>query len=452
MINMKNVLFLLAFFLPSLLLANLHLAPPDLKVSNARGPQAIFVDFKTADYKIEYDTQRKRATVRTEIVFNATKIGLPIFDLKLVPSKVILNGKETQSVILETKETRFRFANELTVIGKNTLIIESKLSKNTSFRRSGVKSAFWMSDLGERSFLEQYLPANLEFDQFKATFHIQLKGDSIQEHEVFTNGKVTKSANNFLIDFPDYFTASSFYFHMGPTKSFKKIQTSFNSIDGRVVPITIYGKKGKNLNLYKTRTLSILSELEKTYGKWPHQSVVIYGTGIGGGMEYAGATITSISALGHELIHSYFARGAMPARGNAGWIDEAIASWRDYKYFQADLSRLKKTKMAGYTPYKRTTDRAAYTKGRDFIAHLDQRFQSKGGMREFLVFFKDRWLFKTYLTKDFQKELELYFDTDLKNLFDTYIYGKNGLSLKEEKVTENPFHPILSEKVLNSLL
>jgi hypothetical protein len=52
-------------------------------------------------------------------------------------------------------------------------------------------------------------------------------------------------------------------------------------------------------------------------------------------MEYCGATMTDPGALGHELTHSWFARGVMPANGNTGWIDEAVASWRDDGYPRA---------------------------------------------------------------------------------------------------------------------
>ena len=79
-----------------------------------------------------------------------------------------------------------------------------------------------------------------------------------------------------------------------------------------------------------------MRELEQTYGPYPHEALLIYCTGnISGGMEYAGATMTSLEALGHEITHSWFARGVMPANGNAGWIDEAIARWRDRGYPRA---------------------------------------------------------------------------------------------------------------------
>ena len=60
------------------------------------------------------------------------------------------------------------------------------------------------------------------------------------------------------------------------------------------------------------RTLEFLAELEADYGAYTHDSMTVYIAGRGG-MEHCGATITSMSALGHEITHSWFARGVMPA-------------------------------------------------------------------------------------------------------------------------------------------
>ena len=48
--------------------ANLHLSPPDFDSANGR---AVFVDFKTAEYNITYDTINEVTTVRSKITFEA---------------------------------------------------------------------------------------------------------------------------------------------------------------------------------------------------------------------------------------------------------------------------------------------------------------------------------------------------------------------------------------------
>src|SRR5690606_31939202 len=111
-------------------------------------------------------------------------------------------------------------------------------------------------------------------------------------------------------------------------------QKEFQSLDGRSLPVTVYMKKIWSYfsapSVYLDRAIEVLTELESDYGAFPHSGMLIYASpAFQGGMEYAGATITNFKALAHEITHSYFGRGLMPANGNAAWIDEALASWRD---------------------------------------------------------------------------------------------------------------------------
>ena len=442
-----KILFFLIFLFPQILSANLNIAPPNVSIGGTRGIKAVFVDFKSAVYHIEYNLKKRIVRVRTEITFDSKEKGFPIFDLIPNPSSIKLNGNLTKSQIIDVKETKFRVIQRLAEIGENLLIIESKIDKNVKWSLRGVRTAFWMSDLSKRNFLEQYLPTNLEFDQYPSRFEISLTGKN-KKHDVFTNGEMIGSGNKFTIKFPSHFNASSYFFHMVPKKRFKIIRKTFNSIDGREIPVTIYGYGNNNDHLVKT--MSTLKELENDYGPWPHPLVLVYAAGRGG-MEYNGATITSMRALGHELTHSYFARGVIPAGGNAGWVDEAIASWRDNNYIQADQAQLTRTKMAGHSPYRRTTDGAAYTAGMKFLAHLDKKFEDQGGLKAFLKIYKENWLFRPFFTQNFQKDLETHFNENLSALFNKYIYGKEGVSTRII-IPKNPHHPKLSERELESLL
>ena len=58
-----------------------------------------------------------------------------------------------------------------------------------SFTKEAARVGFFMTDLriGGRGFLEQYAPANFEFDQLKYNFTITVTGTD-KEHEVFANG------------------------------------------------------------------------------------------------------------------------------------------------------------------------------------------------------------------------------------------------------------------------
>lgn len=422
-------------------------APDNFELKNRT---AVFIDVTDIKTTIEYNVGSSVVKAKTKLSFIQSVEGSPIIDLTPIASKILIDSVATtlDEVSLPGKVSTVRVLGLILKPGKHELLIENTISKNVRFLSSGVKSAFWMSDLSDRRYLEQYLPANLEYDQYKMDLEVEIVGASA-EHQILANGEVKKLAkNHFSVSFPSYFTASSVYFHLMPENSFKEKSFSFKSVDGREIPVTVYSSS--SLSSYIKKTKSVLTELEGDYGPFPHNKVVIYGAG-SGGMEHCGATITSLSALGHELTHSYFARGIMPARGNAGWVDEAIASWRDAGYKEYQTRSLSRSQMAGHSIYRRTTDRNAYSKGARFMGYLHGKFSDAGGLKPFLKKFKDDRLFKPFLTKDFQDDLEAHFGEELSQEFNRYIYGSSKSNASEE-VLENPNHPKLSEQELLKLL
>lgn len=439
--------FLILFLFMSVAQASIQKAPPSFELKNKT---VIFIDIQTITSKIKYDLSKNVVNVESEINFTQAVEGNPVFDLIPSATKVMLNGESLgfEKTSLPNNTSTVKVLSKNLKPGSYKLLVNNRIEKNVRFSGSTVKSAFWMSDLSDRRYLEQYLPVNLEYDQYKMNFEVEVLGTT-KEHQIRTNGEVTELAkNHFSVSYPEYFTASSIFFHLMPVGSFNEESFTFKSIDGREIPVTIYS--GNSLSRYISKTKSVLPELEADYGPFPHNKVVIYGAG-SGGMEYCGATITSLSALGHELIHSYFARGIMPARGNAGWVDEAIASWRDSGYRQYGTRSLSSSQMAGHSVYRRTTDRNAYSKGARFMGFLDAKFNKVGGLKPFLKKFKEDRLFKPFLTKEFQTDLEQHFGEELTQEFNKYIYGASKSS-DFSPVEENPYHPKLTDKELFDLL
>ncbi len=435
-------------FLISSVYANLHQAPPNLNLGRAK---AVFVDFKTVKSKIVYDLNSRRAKAVSEIEFSQADSGYPIYDLVPSETKVSLNGKD---VSVETTSmdgvSTVKYVKQALSAGTHKLVIENDFNKNISWSTGYMKSAFWMSDLSDRRYLEQYLPTNLEFDQYQKFLEIEIKG-SDSEHVLYTNGDVEELAkNSWKVEYPAVYTASSFFMHITKKGLIPEEKTTYRSIDNREIPVTVYTTQ--STSRFMKATLSILAELERDYGPWPHNQVIVYGAGMGG-MEHCGATITSFSALGHELIHSYFARGVMPAHGNAGWVDEAVASWRDANYMKYSQRSLYRTRMASHSIYKRTTDRDAYSRGMKFIGNFDKKFEGKKKKKKFLRSFFEERKFKPFKTEEFIVAIEKYFNEDVSALFDKYVYGKNGVDkLEKHEKVENPFHPKLSEQQLFDLL
>ena len=424
--------------------------------STANGT-AVFVDFSEANYSIVYDVANKSAQAEALIKFYAPEAGLPIFDSVTDPTSISLDGSAVTATLTSTpnRETNLRVINRPVAIGNHTLKISLPITALVDFAAGGVKSAFWTSDLSERVFLERYLPANFEFDQVKMTFNVKFIGNK-NKQKIYSNGVIQEQNDGSVkITYPSYYTASSLYFHTMPADQIEELTFELKSIDGRTVPAVVYISKSfwsggqSKLKSLQRQTTEIFQELESDYGAWPHPSIIVYNSG-SGGMEYCGATITSESALGHELFHSYFARGVMPANGNSGWLDEALASWRDDGY-KTSASMSGSSRMSSRPYYTRTTDAAAYSFGERFMRYVDNKVADKGGLKPFMRHMVEHRKFAPLFVEEFIKEISAFYGTDLSGDFTKYTYGSKD-NFAPVKSDNHPIHKKMSLEELKNLL
>ena len=440
-------LFLMAFFCLNTY-ANIHLSPPNFD-------SYVFVDIKKITSDIQVNFASKEVIATTMIEFENFQSGKPIFDLvpDAIEAEVDGLAVEVPEISSPDNQTKFRAVNKNLPAGNHRLMIKNKITENLNFTwwSGHLNMAFWMTDLNDRGYLENYIPTNLEYDQFELELNVVLGSEKVNEHELFTNGELTETSTGFHIKYPDYFSSSSLYFHLAKKDKFEKKSLNFTSMSGRSIPITIYSSSKSNINRAETETLAVLSELEGIFGAWAHPSLVIYVAGRGG-MEYAGATRTSLSALGHELIHSYFARGVMPVRGNSGWIDEAIASWRDKGYQYTPSTGFYTTSMAAHSVYRRNTDYRAYNEGAKFMAYLNYELSELGGLKVLLKDIYSNHVHTSITTVDFKKFLENFSGKDFTRDFEIYILGQRKMQVKHNHKGENPNHPRLSKKEYLDLL
>lgn len=449
---MKILAVLASSFVLGSAFAALNHAPPAFSYKDAR---AVYVDFETANYDIKFDFATKKAVVESTISFNSPSEGYPIFDLVAAPLSATIDGKNVSAPELQDPDraSTFRVVDARVSSGKHTLKLTHELSTNVVFGDDGVAAGFWTSDLNDRRYLEQYLPTNLEFDQYQMNMTVDASG-SPSDLVLKANGKVTEMGNNsFKVSYPKFYSASSVYFHLFRDRSFvNNVQFYLKSIDGRMIPVDIY--TSYDVQPFVDRATEVFHELEADYGAWPHQQLVVYGNAPSGGMEYSGATITSLNALGHEMMHSYHARGLMPANGNAGWMDEAMARWRDNKYPLVEALTYTSTRLAGRSPFTRMTDRMAYTEGSAFLGWIGHRMNAKGlSMKAFLRDYFQKYKYTTVTTQLFQKELSAAAGEDLSAEFNQYIYGK-GVHAPEKSMhshEEDPMHPRFTEEQLKEM-
>lgn len=450
-----SLIAVLTMGLAQVAMAAYHQAPAAF---NYKDGSAVFIDLDTAEYEITYNFTDKIVTVESTLTFDSKEDGHPIFDLVAEPSEVILDGEVvmTEAIKDPDLQTTLRVVQSKISSGRHEIKLKHNITTNVVFNEEGLASGFWMSDLNDRRYLEQYLPTNMEYDQYKMSMKVNIIGAEGKSHVLKANGKVSKlSENSFEVVFPDFYTASSVYFHLFLEKNnLNNAQFYFPSIDGRLIPVDIYTIY--NVQEFVDQTKTILTELESDYGAFPHDQLIIYGNSPSGGMEHSGATITSLKALGHELHHSYHARALMPANGNAGWMDEAIARWRDNKYPLTAKITFSSTRLAGHSIWTRMTDRMAYTEGSAFLSWIAFRMNEKGlSFKTFLKDYFQEYKFTTVTTQLFQSELTEASGLDLKADFDQYIYGKNPVSTLKVSPPhaheENPYHPQFSKQQLLDL-
>ncbi len=449
------IIFLLSV---SIALAGFDQRPPNFNVGNQR---AVFVDFESATYDINYQADNQAAVVKTEITFYQAEKGYPIFDLKIKPMSVNMGMEYVGQTLVSPpgQVTSFRMLQKELNPGTHTISILSQLKSGTRYdtkRKNwhSVSSAFFIRDLKDRMFLEKYLPTNLEYDQYQMTMNVSVSGTK-RFHSLFANGKVTKHSEfKYTVVFPDWYTSSSVFFHFVPINKFVRWYLKYPSIDGRQIPVTIYSSYRFYNHYVKKKAWTVMKELEADYGPWPHEKLIIYGTGIKGGMEYAGATETSIISLGHELQHAYFAKGLHPANGNAGWMDEAIASWRDKGHQSFDKPFYHSANLGAQNIYTRKTDKRSYEYGRSFMAYLDYQLKdiSLPGLKDFLRIYFDKRKYTTVTTQDFKSDLEDYARMSFDSDFFQYIYGGNKTSHKHDHSHENPHHPTITQEQIDSIL
>ncbi|MFP5458660.1 MAG: hypothetical protein ACLGG7_08000 [Bacteriovoracia bacterium] len=448
---MKQLFLLCILIIATKAWGNLHLAPPDFDTPSGR---AVFIDMTNAHHDIVFDGFKRQATATSTIRFEQKSRGLPIFDLVPEPSSVKIDGEEVAQTLtmLPDNGSQVRVVQKLLAPGTYTLTVTNRISENVRFSPfRNVSAAFWIRDLKARMFWEQYLPVNLEFDQHPRSMDLSFKGRKVHNQVIHANGTVTKTGTNkWRIEYPAWYTVSAPYFHTMRKGARRTLYFTLKSIDGREIPATVYTFFPWSVKKYAEEMKRVFVELENDYGPWPHDVSIAYGAGLGG-MEHSGATMTSFAALDHEMLHSYFAKGVLPVNGNAGWIDEAIASWRDYGYFRSAVPGVP-ANLAGRGPYARNTNSQAYEYGRNFLGYLDYLMQDMGGLKAFLRGYFQNYKYTLVTTEHFINNLEFFTGMDLKELFQENVFTPTPGRKSHSHDAFNPNHPEVSPELLKSRL
>jgi hypothetical protein len=144
----------------------------------------------------------------------------------------------------------------------------------------------------------------------------------------------------------------------------------------------------------------------------------------GGGMEYYGATTTSLDALRHEVFHMYFGCSTIARTYRDSWWDEAVNMW--YDPANQPLEPIDQGFRSGIV-----NDRSAIAKGFDTRAYQEgaRIFQAVavelGGRKEMVRFLRhlhERRLFDPITTWQLADEIQAWSGESFHERFRTWLY------------------------------
>ncbi|MDI3243101.1 hypothetical protein QK292_16085 [Arthrobacter sp. AL08] len=232
-----------------------------------------------------------------------------------------------------------------------------------------------MSDLFAGRYLEAWFPSNLPFDQFPVTLNITLTGTEVA-HVLISNGDVAVGGpGRWSVAFPASFTTLSHLVELRPAATVEgQKSTVVLPVSGTAVTVEAWKCSAgpEDLGHELGRIESLLAQNEADYGRFPGNRFVCFFNGNRGGMEYHHGATTSRRALAHEVFHSWFSRGVMPASQADGWWDEAFTSYHEHGAGQLEAFDFNEApvELCSRRPFDRRTAVNAYPDGSRFFRGL----------------------------------------------------------------------------------
>jgi hypothetical protein len=169
-----------------------------------------------------------------------------------------------------------------------------------------------------------------------------------------------------------------------------------------------------------------LAELQGALGPFPMPrglSVVL--TQSGGGMEYFGATTTSLRALRHEVFHMYYGCSTVARTYRDSWWDEAINMWYELsadpayppieESYRSDIVSGRSAVAVGF-------DRRAYDQGARILQAVAAEMGGRARMVAFLRDVHARRSFDPFTTWDLADETRTSGGVDVRERFRLWLY------------------------------
>jgi hypothetical protein len=179
-----------------------------------------------------------------------------------------------------------------------------------------------------------------------------------------------------------------------------------------------------------------LPELRTALGPFPMpRGVSIVLTEGGGGMEYYGATITSLRALRHEIFHMYYGCSTVALTYRDSWWDEAIDMWYELSTdpaFPVIPPGYRSGIVGARSPVTVGFDRRAYDEGARIIQAVAEELGGRAAMVAFLRHLHQKRFFDPFTTVDLAGEIHAFSGADFRERFQQWLYSDTESAAERE--------------------
>lgn len=358
-----------------------HYAPKP-KIVDGFNACPLHIDQVTASMVFDGSSEISQCIAEMEFTIGPYS-GYPFFDLRQTISSATLDGTPLSVAELAHHDfggganTQLRIIEQWLVSGSSHVLsltydLDTPDAPNARgvIWESGPRLSFdfHLSDLNPSRYLESWLPSNLQFDSFPVALDVQITNTDLP-HTILTNGVLSLlDTNHWQVDFPAHFASCSPMLLIEAQDRVVRHTATASLTGGTVVTLDLMKRASDvalDLNSAAATVENDLDDFHSSIGPYMHGNryTALLTSGPQHSMEYDGGTTSSMSALRHEIFHSWWARGMLPARGEDGWLDEA---WTTYNMApDAVPLDMADTPVAMWTnnPFVRKTHGSAYGHG-----------------------------------------------------------------------------------------
>jgi hypothetical protein len=238
--------------------------------------------------------------------------------------------------------------------------------------------------------------------------------------------RTTADTQEWVLDTERDVASYTVMFHLAPARTHVLAERRLEGVDVRVLaPVG-----GVSADEAFATLQPWLAELQASLGPFPMpRGVSVVLTQSGGGMEYYGATTTSLRALRHEVFHMYFGCSTVARTYRDSWWDEAINMWYELSVdpayapivdgFRSDIVSGRSAVTVGF-------DRRAYDQGSRVMQAVAS---AMGGREPMVAFLRDlhaRRSFDPFTTWDLVDEIRAWSGQDFEERFRLWLYTSPG--------------------------